>query len=139
MNAGRERLTSVSGSTNLRLFWLLHAHEYEAEELLKMFPHEAMRQATAAIVKIAQITEDKAMYDAREMAIRDRQTAMNCAREEGEAKGEIKGEIKGKIEMIRMLQELLNLPASQEEEFRGLSLQQLEALTLGLKEKLRNR
>ncbi len=79
------------------------------------------------------------MYDAREMAIRDRQTAMNCAREEGESRGEIKGRIEGEIKMIRMLQGLLNMPANQEEELQGLSLEHLEALTDGLQEKLRNR
>jgi predicted transposase YdaD len=83
------------------------------------------------------------MYDAREIAIRDHQTAMNCAREEGEAKGKIEGKIEGRIEgeikMIRALQGLLYLPASTAEEFQGLSLEQLEAITNGLQEQLRNR
>jgi predicted transposase/invertase (TIGR01784 family) len=121
------------------LFWLLHAHEYEPEELLKLFPHEALQKATKAITRIAQITEDKAMYDAREMAIRDRQTAMNCAREEGEAKGKIEGKIEGEIKMIRALQRLLYMPLSTDEEFQGLNLEQLEAITNGLQVRLRNR
>ena len=54
------------------LFWFLHAHEYEPEALLTLFPQEAIQQATQTITRIAQISEDKAMYDAREKAIRDR-------------------------------------------------------------------
>jgi len=55
------------------LFWFLHAHEYEADALLKLFPQQAIRQATQTIVNIAQVTEDKVMYDVREKAIRDQQ------------------------------------------------------------------
>ena len=147
----RESDLKSAGILDCWLYWLLHAHEYEAEELLKLFPHEAMRKATAAILKIAQKTEDKAMYDATEIAIRDRQTAMNCVREEGEIKGriegriegkiegKIEGEIKGEIKMIRRLQGLLNMPASGDEELQGLSLEQLEAIADDLQEKLRTR
>ena len=81
------------------LYWFLHAHEYEPKELSKLFPQDAIRQATQTITQIAQITEDKVMYDSRERAIRDQQWAMNASRKEGL----IEGDIKGKIEMIRML------------------------------------
>jgi hypothetical protein len=55
------------------------------------FPQPAIQQATKSITKIAQKTEDKAMYDAREKANRDRRWAMSAARREGEIEGEIKG------------------------------------------------
>lgn len=48
------------------LYWLLHAHEYEPAVLLELLPQPAIRQATETLARIAQITEDKAMYDARE-------------------------------------------------------------------------
>ena len=81
------------------------------------------------------------------MAIRDRQTAMNCAREEGELKGKIEGEAKGKLEgevegeikIIRMLQGLLNMPASQEEELQRLGLEQLRGPHARPARKFRNR
>jgi hypothetical protein len=61
---------------------------------------------------IAEITEDKAMYDAREKAIRDRKWEIAAAerkgRREGEIEGEIKGEIKGETETVRILQGLLD-------------------------------
>jgi len=133
------------------LFWFLHAHEYEADALLKLFPQQAIRQATLTIVNIAQVTEDKVMYDAREKAIRDRQWAMNAAHREGvlegELKGEIKGKIKGKIEgkvegeikLIRTLQTILCMPVSEEQELRALDLARLELLTNNLQDQLRNR
>ncbi len=107
------------------------------------------------------------MYDARERAIRDRQWEIDAARNEGEQAGLIKGEqaglikgeqaglikgeqaglikgeqaglIKGKIETIRMLQGLLYLPLSDEQELMAMGLEQLELLASGLQEKLRGR
>jgi predicted transposase YdaD len=125
----------------------LHAHEYEPEDLLKLLPQPAIQQATRTITNIAQKSEDKAMYDSREKAIRDRQWAMSAARREGEIEGEIKGEIKGKIEgkiegkveLIRMLQGILLAAVSDENELRAMQLEQLEALAKSLQEKLRNR
>ena len=107
------------------LYWLLHAHEYEPAALLELLPQPAIRQATETLARIAQISEDKAMYDAREKAIRDRKWELNAAFREGEQiKGEIKGEIKGKIEgkikgkiegkieLIRTLQGILQTSVS---------------------------
>ena len=78
------------------LYWLRHAQDYEAERLLETFPQPAIRQATRTLVRIAEITEDKTMYDAREKAIRDRKWEIDSAKREGEIKGEIKGKIEGK-------------------------------------------
>ncbi len=121
------------------IYWLLHAHEYEPEELLKLFPQEAIRQATQTITQIAQVTEDKAMYDAREKAIRDQQWALNASRKEGVIEGKIKGKIEGKIETIRMLQEILNLPVSSDSDFSGKSLEELQSQAADLQNRLRNR
>ncbi len=83
------------------------------------------------------------MYDARERAIRDRKWEIDSARREGEVEGEIKGEIKGKIEgeikTIRLLQELLYQPVGDVQELQAMGLDQLEALTRDLQEKLRSR
>jgi predicted transposase/invertase (TIGR01784 family) len=113
------------------LFWLLHAHEYEPEALAKLLPQPAIRQATETLTRIAQVTEDKAMYDAREKAIRDRKWELNAAFREGE--------IKVRIETIQMLQGLLRVPVAQEPELRTLTLEQLQAMTSDLQEQLRNR
>jgi hypothetical protein len=117
------------------LFWLLHAHEYEPEALAKLLPQPAIRQATDTLARIAQVTEDKAMYDAREKAIRDRKWELNATYRDGERKGKIEGEIK----LIRTLQGLLGVPLAQEQDLRTLTLEQLQAMTADLQENLRNR
>jgi predicted transposase/invertase (TIGR01784 family) len=121
------------------LYWFLHAHEDEANELLKLFPQTAIQQATQTITQIAQITEDKAMYDAREKAIRDQQWALNASFREGETKGNMEGEIKGEIKLIRTLQELLGLPQSAHDELCSMGIAELQKLTLDLQNQLRNR
>ncbi len=113
------------------LYWLLHAHEYEPAALLELLPQPAIRQATETLARIAQISEDKAMYDAREKAIRDRKWELNGAFREGK--------IEGKIETIQALQGILRVPVSEEQELRTLTLEQLQALASSLQEKLRNR
>jgi predicted transposase/invertase (TIGR01784 family) len=125
------------------LYWLRHALDYDLDALRVAFPQPAIRRASEALIRIAQISEDKAMYDAREKAIRDRKWQLNAARQEGEDKGriegKIEGEIEGEIKMIRMLQGLLNMPLGDEKELSALSLEELESLTAGLQEKLRGR
>jgi hypothetical protein len=129
------------------VFWFLHAHEYEPEELLKLFPQPGIQQATQAIRRIAEKTEDKLMYDAREKAIRDQLWAVSAARREGEIEGEImgeikgkiEGEIKGKIELIRTLEGILNMPLSDEQALFGMQLDQLESLANSLQARARNR
>ncbi len=125
------------------LYWLRHAPDYDADALRVAFPQPALRRASEALIRIAQISEDKAMYDAREKAIRDHNWMLNAARKEGEDKGrievKIEGKIEGKIEMVRMLQGLLYMPLTDEKELLAMSLVQLDALTAGLQEKLRSR
>jgi predicted transposase/invertase (TIGR01784 family) len=113
------------------LYWLLHAHEYEPAALLKLLPQNEIRQATETLARIAQISEDKAMYDAREKAIRDRNWELNAAFRQGKREG--------KIELIRTLQGILCAPVSEEQDLRAMTLEELEAMTGSLQEKLRNR
>ena len=119
--------------------WLLHAHEYESEELLRLFPQPAIQLATQTIVRIAEKTEDKTMYDAREKAIRDRQWALNASFREGEIKGEVKGEVKGEIKLIRTLQEILEESPFESSDLEGKSLEELQAITVELRMKIAKR
>ena len=121
------------------LYWLRHAPGYEAGALRTAFPQPALRRATETLISIAEISEDKSMYDRHEKAVRDRNWMLNAAKEEGEEKGRIEGEIKGEIKMIRMLQGLLSTPLGDETELSAMSLEELEALTAGLQQKLRGR
>jgi predicted transposase/invertase (TIGR01784 family) len=147
----RESDLSADDMLGCWLYWLRHAHEYEEAALLELFPQPALRRATVALVNIANKSEDKQMYDAREKAIRDRQWMLNAARREGKAEGEakgkaegkaegeVKGKIEGKIELIRALQGILHEPESAEQDLRALSLDQLEALAGRLQETARSR
>ncbi len=125
------------------LYWFRHVQNQEAAQLLQAFPQSAIRKATETLVRIAEITEDKIMHDAREKAIRDRkwelEAAKREARIEGKNEGKIEGKIEAKIETIRMLEGLLYQSLSDEKDLAALGLEQLEALTGTLQEKLRNR
>ena len=129
------------------LYWLLHAHEYEPDVLLRLLPDAAICQATKTLKKIAEVSEDKVMYDAREKAIRDQQWQIEASREAGRQEGMLEGEIKGRheemikgeIRLIGTLQELLLLPLTPEAELAQKSLEELKALSGQLKPQLRNR
>ncbi|MEQ1825496.1 MAG: PD-(D/E)XK nuclease family transposase [Pirellula sp.] len=125
------------------LYWFLHAHEYESDALLKLFPEAAMQIATKTITKIAEITEDKTMYEAREKAIRDQQWALNAAHREGEREGKIEGmiegKIEGKIELIQTLEGILGLSMSRTEILQAMNLDELQKITAELQERARKR
>ena len=137
------------------LYWLLHAHQYDAKKLGSLFPQPEFQRATDSIDRIAKKTEDKAMYDTREKAIRDQQWILNAARREGHEEGEIKGreegkikgreegEIKGReegeIKLIQTLQEILGGPVSDAAVFQARSLEQLRAMTDELRKKIQRR
>jgi hypothetical protein len=134
------------------LYWLLNAHQYDAQTLGSLFSQPEFQKATDSIDRIAKKTEDKAMYDTREKAIRDQQWILNAARREGLEAGRVEGreegEIKGREEgreegelfgKIRMLQNLLSLPESTDKELHPRSRTELETLATELQAQLRKR
>ena len=76
------------------------------------------------------------MYDTREKAIRDQQWILNAARREGLEIGREEGELFGKI---RMLQNLLSLPQSTDQELQPKSRTELDRLATELQAQLRKR
>ena len=121
------------------LYWLLHAHQYDAQTLGSLFSQPEFQKATDSIDRIAKRIEDKAMYDKREKAIRDQQWILNAARREGREEGEIKGREEGEIKLIQTLQEILGGPVSDAAVFQGRSLEQLRAMTEELRKKIQRR
>jgi predicted transposase/invertase (TIGR01784 family) len=121
------------------LYWLLHADQYDAQTLGSLFSQPEFQKATDSIDRIAKKTEDKAMYDTREKAIRDQQWILNAARREGREEGEIKGREEGEIKLIQTLQEILGGPVSDTAVFQGRSLEQLRAMTEELRKKIQRR
>jgi hypothetical protein len=57
----------------------------------------------------------------------------------GEARGEAKGEARASAKTIRMLQSILGLPESSDEEFAGKDLSQLNAMIDALRVQIVNR
>jgi flagellar biosynthesis/type III secretory pathway protein FliH len=130
------------------LYWLLHADQYDAQTLGSLFSQPEFQKATDSIDRIAKRTEDKAMYDTREKAIRDQQWILNAARREGLEAGELKGRKEGREEgreegelfgKIRMLQSLLSLSQSTDEELQPKSRAELETIATELQAQLRKR
>jgi predicted transposase/invertase (TIGR01784 family) len=117
------------------LYWLIHAHEYSAERLGELFPEAGFQVAIQSLVEIFEKTEDKAMYDAREKAIRDYQWAINSSKLEGEAIGELRG----KIELVHTLQSILRVNQTPVEELSKQSLDDLQKLTVSLQAQILNR
>jgi hypothetical protein len=83
------------------LCWLLHAHEYQPEVLLRLFPEAGFQQATETLIEIQGKTEDRMKYDAREKALRDQQWALAAAHLAVEQEGLDKGKVEGKIGRIK--------------------------------------
>lgn len=125
------------------LYWLLYAHKYDAETLARLFPQPEFQKATDTIFRIAKKTEDKAMYDSRQKAIRDRQWMLNTVRREGREEGLREGREEGlkeaEIRIIQTLQEILGLPLSDVTSLQGQSLEQLRAITEELRTKHKKR
>ncbi len=135
----KESDLSAASELDCWLFWLLHAHEYEPAVLAALLPQPAIRQATETLARIAEITEDKAMYDARERAILDREWEIGAAERRGEVKGKIEGEIDGEVRLVQVLQGLLGVAIAGDQELRELTLEKLRAIASDLQDKLRSR
>ncbi|XZE22729.1 Rpn family recombination-promoting nuclease/putative transposase [Pirellulaceae bacterium SH449] len=133
-NLGESDLATAS-TLERWLYWLLHAHKYTEEELMKLFPDEEFQQATQSLVSIKRVTEDKQMYDATEKARRDRQWVINASRTEGE----IEGKFEGKIELIRTLEGLLGRAPTDESQLKSQSLEKLQQISTELQSELRER
>ena len=129
------------------VYWLCHAHEYEAVRLRTLLPQEGFQRATQAIETIALKTQDKTMYDARKKAERDRQASLEWAMEKGLEKGLEKGReeglekglITGFIGRIQLCQSLLGRPETPSAELQVRSLEALQELAGQLEADLRNR
>ena len=88
---------SISTANKLEqwAFLLLHAQDFEADELNRLLPGIDFKTAIDSIQIISAKTEDKQMYDQREKAQRDYEWAISGAREEGIEKGREEGHRRG--------------------------------------------
>ncbi|MCE2798051.1 MAG: Rpn family recombination-promoting nuclease/putative transposase [Planctomycetaceae bacterium] len=123
------------------LFWLRHAHEFDLQTLRNLFPQPAFLKATDTIDRIARITEDKDMYDAREKKLRDQQWLIRAGlvegREQGRQEGLVEGRQEGRQEgiqlgeligLIRFFQRQLGICQSPQEALAAKDPLELKAL-----------
>jgi len=142
------------------IFWLLHAHEYDFESLQRLFPQTPFAQATDTIDRIAKITKDKHMYDAREKLLRDKrwivQSSIKQGLEQGLEKGLEQGRREGREEgqqlglkigvdlgllfgQIKSFQKILGLEQTTQEELMAKDPAELKAFASDLENQvLRN-
>ncbi|MEN9553956.1 MAG: hypothetical protein RLZZ232_242 [Planctomycetota bacterium] len=163
------RESDLSGASPLDrwLYWLLNAHEYDAETLKRLFPDLAFWRATESIERIARITEDKTMYDAREKALRDQKWILEATIQQGleqglkqgieqgiqqgmqqgiqrgmqlgVEQGRAEGTLLGRISLIQTLQELNGDPISDDASLRNQPPEQLQVLVADLRGRLMRR
>lgn len=109
------------------LFWMIHAQDYDEAALNRLFSQDPIRQATRVIQKISEMTEDKAMYDSREKANRDRQwlqEAMVQAQEDL---------AKAKEGLAQAKEDLAQAKEGLAQAHKGLALAQMEGEANGRK------
>lgn len=128
-------------------YWIVHSHEHSEDELRELLPGLEFLHATRELRKIQEITEEKQMYDSREKGHLDWQSSIIDAREEGREKGREeglekgleKGREEGEIKLIKTLREILNISSSDDSQFEGKSLMELQAITASLRDQILKR
>lgn len=136
---------TISTATQLEqwVFLLLHAQDYEADELHRLLPGIAFKTAIDTLEIIFAKTQDKRMYDQREKAQRDYEWQLASERTQGLEQGLEQGEEKGRrlevVKTIHMLQELLHEPMSSAESLAAQSLEILTATVAELRLRLQDR
>ncbi len=129
-------------------FFFLYADRYDSEQLRQLLPGVEFDQAITVIEKICEKTEDRAMYDQREKALRDYQWGLDGARQEGLEKGLEKGREEGREEgeargvlvgSIVTLQRIVGDPIADVDELKELDAVELNRVWEDLQERLRSR
>ncbi len=124
--------TSIEDPLEQWAFFFRRASDLTAEELQARLPGEVFSEATGILEMIAKDPQQRTLYEERLKMQRDEQARLQAARAEGRAEGEVRGR-------IRLLQQLLGLPESLEEEFQGRSQDELATLEAELQRRLRQR
>lgn len=121
-------------------FFLANAAEMEADSLRQTLPGREFAKATGVVEMIAQSPEERQKYLSRLKAERDHRWRLRMAEEQGREQGREEGrqeaECKGLVRQIRMMQGVLKLPVTPEEELAAMELANLSRLCDELENKL---
>jgi hypothetical protein len=121
----------------------IQAEGSTVKELLDRLPDPIFKRVVGVLEMISRTPDQRRHYDARLKWELDENTRIQTAFEEGEAKGRIEGEARGearvRIELIRTLENLLQMQISSDAELRGKSLEELRQRAENLQELIRNR
>lgn len=121
-------------------YFLSHADLYTAEDLRALLPETPFREAIGVLEMIARNPEQRLAYDARLKYLRDEAARMEFARSEGRQEGERLGLEKGvMIGKIRVIEDLLGLPISDDASYASLDATQLIPRLEELQRQLRER
>lgn len=118
------------------VFLLLRAQGYEAARLRELLPADEFQHAISGLEVISLKTEDRTMYNQREKAQRDYDSAIRGAIAEGVEQGIERGALQGRIQL---LQSLLGEPESESSELKLLSLAELDHTQSQLQKQMRTR
>ncbi|MFM8189883.1 MAG: hypothetical protein ACKN85_15490 [Pirellula sp.] len=98
-------------------------------------PDPVFQRAVGVLEMISRTPDQRRHYDARLKWELDENTKIQTAFEEGEARGEARV----RIELIRTLENLLQMQISSDAELRGKSVEELRQRAQYLQEMMRNR
>jgi predicted transposase/invertase (TIGR01784 family) len=120
-------------------YWIKHSHDHTVEELRELLPGLPFLHATRELREIQEVNEERQMYDSREKGRLDWQSSLLDARAEGRDEGREEGREEGEIKLIRTLREILNISYSDDSEFKGKTLVELQAITASLRDQILKR
>jgi predicted transposase/invertase (TIGR01784 family) len=134
------------------LYLLRHAESMDSDQLAALLVDPPYQEAIGVLDMISRNPEDRQFYDARLKFLRDQQSQLDAAmqegmnkgreegrevgREEGLEEGLERGELRGKI---ITLQEILGDPLTSKDELDSRPLSELNSLVAHLQRRLRNR
>mgnify|MGYP001245922593 CR=1 FL=1 len=129
-------LDEVTVGTGTKLsqwaYLLRMAPRMEADRLRELLTETAFQKAIGVLEMISRTPEQRQIYDARQKAIRDFESAIEGARFQGREEGQ-------QIGQIRLLQQLLHDPISDESELVAMPLGELIEMAQRLQIRLTQR
>ncbi len=128
-----------------RWAWFLrHAEELTSAQVARLFPDKEFSEAAEVLEMIAQTPQHLVEYNARLKAQRDEEARILYAQQQGKADGRAEGRAEGidigikrgvLIGRITLLQQLLQLPAGNEQLFAECSIDDLHRMSTELQQR----